>query len=70
MKLKFTLQNIERIEADFVATAIRHLSLQPSIKEIDDVSYGMEKLEKISVNNELFESNKEGMQFSSKMEVN
>lgn len=60
------LQNIERIEAAFGYTAIRRLTLPLPIKEIGDVSHGMDKLEKMYVSNELFESNSEGYDIFSK----
>lgn len=51
---------LERIEGAFPFTKLKHLPLSPSIREIDNVCYVMEKLESVHVLNDLYASNREG----------
>lgn len=57
---------LESIEKPFIGTIIRQLSLPPSVKKIIGACEGMMKLEKISINNEYFQSNDEGTAIFSK----
>lgn len=57
---------LEVIEEVFMFTAIKNLSIPPSIKEIFNVSHEMKELEKIYVKNDLFESNEDGSVIFSK----
>lgn len=51
---------LEKLETSFFMTSIRNLSLPPSIREIGNICYKMEKLESIFISNDLFQSNEEG----------
>lgn len=48
---------LKRIEGAFDETKIRNLHLPPSVKEIDDVCFGMRYLEEIYINGDYFKSN-------------
>lgn len=57
---------LERIEAAFQFTSIKHLLLPPSIKVIDNAFDEMCKLESVHVINDLYTSNEEGTAILSK----
>lgn len=57
---------LESIAGPFRRVEIKHLSLPSSIRKIVDVSYGMNKLETVHVNNDFFKSNEEGTAIFSK----
>lgn len=50
---------LERIEAAFPFTSIKHLYLPPSIKVIDFLIYKLRSLESLYINNDVYKSNKD-----------
>lgn len=50
---------LQKIKAAFPYSHIKHLNLPPSTRVIDDVTYKMNDLESIFIDNDLYKSNKE-----------
>lgn len=59
-KVSIPNSQLKRIEGAFMETNIQHLSLPPSVREIDNFCREVYNLESIYVRNELYASTKEG----------